>query len=91
MDSSQAQALQGGRREATSPLYRTHILPGNRTRGEELKVQLTGKAVDLFSSLPLAAPPYHPHPLKPPLECQQNWEWECGPLMKISLLNGVLT
>ena len=58
-----------------------------------------GKATDYFFSVSQVAPhpllspnrPRRPHPLEPLLQCQQNWGWECGRLMKISLLNGILT
>lgn len=58
-----------------------------------------GKETDSFFSVSQVAPrpllspnhPCRPHPLKPLLQCQQNWGWECGCLMKISFLNGILT
>lgn len=66
---------------------------------KKLKVKLMGKATDSFFSVSQVAPhlllspsrPLRPHPLELLLQCQQNWGWECGRLMKISLLNGILT
>lgn len=101
MDRCWAQALQGGGREARSPLYQTHTSYRGATWGGELKVQLMGKASDFIFSFSQAGPPSlafitlpppsHPHTLKPLLQCQQNWGWECGHLMKNNLLNGSLT
>lgn len=57
MDSSWAQAFQGGGREACSPLYHTHTsYQGATWGGKKLKAQLMGKPTDSLFSVSQVAP-----------------------------------